>query len=87
MKKFFAFLTFICLTAFVYAQSIEDRLIGRLKEYVNVYTQSEENMDTVPSSQCQFGLALLLEDELKSLGAKDVKVDERSYVFAERVGG
>ena len=82
MKKFFTFLTLICLTAFVYAQSIEDKLVDRLVEYAQIYTQSEYDVDEVPSSQCQFGLALVLADELENLGAVDVKVDEHSYVYA-----
>ena len=82
MKKLFTFLTLICLTAFVHAQNIEDKLVDRLVEYASIYTQSEYDVDEVPSSQCQFGLALVLADELKSLGAQDVKVDEHSYVYA-----
>ena len=82
IKKYFAFSVLFCLSAFVYAQSIEDKLVNRLVEYAQVYTQSEYDVDEVPSSQCQFGLAMLLADELKSLGAKDVKVDEHSYVYA-----
>ena len=82
MKKFFTFLTLICLTVFVSAQSIEDKLVDRLVEYAQVYTQSEYDVDEVPSSQCQFGLALLLADELESLGAQDIRVDEHSYVYS-----
>lgn len=81
MKKFFAFLTLVCLTAFVYAQSIEDKLVDRLVEYAQIYTQSEYDVDEVPSSQCQFGLALVLADELEMLGAQDVKIDEHAYVY------
>ncbi len=82
IKKYFAFSVLFCLSAFVYAQSIEDKLVDRLVEYAQVYTQSEYDVDEVPSSKCQFGLAMLLADELTNLGAKDVKVDEHSYVYA-----
>ncbi len=82
MKNLFTFLTLISLTAFVYAQSIEDKLVNRLVEYAQVYTQSEYDVDEVPSTEEQFSLALLLAEELESLGAKDVKIDEHSYAYA-----
>ncbi|MBO4707828.1 MAG: tripeptide aminopeptidase PepT [Elusimicrobiaceae bacterium] len=82
MKKLFTFLTLICLTAFVSAQSIEDKLVNRLVEYASIYTQSEYDVDEVPSSKCQFGLAVVLADELEMLGAQDVKIDEHAYVYA-----
>ena len=81
-KKCFTFSVLFCLSAFIYAQSIEDKLVDRLVEYAQIYTQSEYDVDEVPSSQCQFGLALVLADELESLGAQDIKVDEHSYVYA-----
>lgn len=82
IKKYFTFSILFCLSTFVYAQSVEDKLVDRLVEYASIYTQSEYDKEEVPSSQCQFGLALVLADELESLGAKDVKVDEHSYVYA-----
>jgi tripeptide aminopeptidase len=81
-KKCFTFSVLFCLSAFIYAQSIEDKLVDRLVEYAQIYTQSEYDVDEVPSSQCQFGLALVLADELENLGAQNVKVDEHSYVYA-----
>ncbi len=81
-KKCFTFSVLFCLSAFIYAQSIEDKLVDRLVEYAQIYTQSEYDVDEVPSSQCQFGLALVLADELENLGAQNVKVDEHSYVYS-----
>ena len=54
----------------------------RLKKYVQVYTTSDENSDTFPSTKRQFDLAHILVDELKEMGLEDVKVDEYGYVTA-----
>ena len=54
----------------------------RLKKYVQVYTTSDENSDTFPSTKRQFDLAHILVDELKDMGLEDAKVDEYGYVTA-----
>ncbi len=82
IKKYFTLSVLFCLSTFVYAQNIEDKLVSRLVKYASIYTQSEYDVDEVPSSKCQFNLANILADELKNLGAKNVKVDEHSYVYA-----
>ncbi|MEF9840561.1 MAG: peptidase T [Lachnospiraceae bacterium] len=53
----------------------------RLLKYVVIRTPSDENSTTVPSSQCQFDLANVLVEELKSLGVSDAHVDEQCYVY------
>lgn len=53
----------------------------RLLKYVVVRTPSDENSETVPSSQCQFDLAKVLETEMKELGLKDVHLDDQCYLY------
>lgn len=53
----------------------------RLLKYVIVRTPSDENSETVPSSQCQFDLARILETEMKELGLKDVHLDDQCYLY------
>ncbi len=53
----------------------------RLLKYVVVRTPSDENSETVPSSQCQFDLAKVLETEMKDLGLKDVHLDDQCYLY------
>lgn len=53
----------------------------RLLKYVVVRTPSDENSETVPSSQCQFDLARILEVEMKELGLKDVHLDDQCYLY------
>ena len=58
----------------------------RLKKYVQVYTTSDENSTTYPSTARQFDLAHILVDELKELGLSDAKVDDYGYVTAHLKG-
>ena len=44
----------------------------RLLNYVKILTPSNENSQTVPSSDCQFDLARVLENEMKELGHSNV---------------
>lgn len=55
----------------------------RLLKYVVVRTPSDENSDTVPSSECQFNLARLLEAEMKELGLSDVYLDDQCYLYGK----
>ena len=52
----------------------------RLLKYMVVRTPSDENSETVPSSQCQFDLAHLLETEMKELGLTDIYLDDQCYL-------
>lgn len=61
-------------------------LTERLTKYVKVYTTSDENSETFPSTKRQFDLAQILVDELKELGLKDASVDEYGYVTAHLDG-
>ena len=56
------------------------RAYERLLKYVVVHTTSDEESESVPSTNIQFDLARLLEAEMKELGISDVSVDEHCYV-------
>ena len=56
----------------------------RFIQYVKIDTQSDPFSGKHPSTQKQFDLARLLVDELRSLGASNVALDEEHcYVYAE----
>ena len=55
----------------------------RLLKYVVVRTPSDENSETVPSSQCQFDLAHLLEEEMKELVLTDIYLDDQCYLYGK----
>ena len=58
------------------------RAYERLLNYVKVDTPSDPHSETTPSSACQFDLARLLVEELKSLGVDNAQVDDKCYVYA-----
>ena len=55
----------------------------RFLKYVRFDTQSDEASETTPSTEKQWTLAHALENELKDLGAENVRVSEFGYVMAE----
>ena len=59
-----------------------EKVKDRFLRYTAVDTQSAE-ADCVPSTAKQFNLARMLRDELKGMGAADVRLDEEhAYVYA-----
>lgn len=57
------------------------RASERFLKYVRVFTSSDEESSTVPSSARQFDLARMLAEELRQLGVADAHVDEKCYVY------
>ena len=53
----------------------------RLLNYVKVYTTSDEESTSHPTTKRQFDLANILVKEMKELGLKDVRCDENCYVY------
>ncbi len=58
-------------------------LIERFLSYVAIDTCSREDSETCPSTAHQFDLGKKLAQELAEMGAKDARVDEHCYVYAE----
>lgn len=57
------------------------RAYERLLKYVSVYTTSDPDSATIPSSMRQYDLAHQLVEELKALGLENVHVDENCVVY------
>ncbi|MCR5581091.1 MAG: peptidase T [Pseudobutyrivibrio sp.] len=57
------------------------RAYERLLRYVKIYTTSDEDSTTVPSTMRQFDLANILVEELKALGVDNASVDDQCYVY------
>ena len=53
----------------------------RFLKYVTVWTSSDEDSTTVPTTKRQLDLGILLVKEMKELGLSDVKIDEYGYVY------
>lgn len=61
---------------------MKETVIERLVRYAKVDTQSNEASETTPSTDKQWDLLRMLEQELKKIGMSDVAVDENGYLFA-----
>lgn len=57
------------------------RAYERLLNYVKIWTTSDEESDTVPSSKRQLDLAGLLVQEMKDMGIENAHADEKGYVY------
>ncbi|MGG1675850.1 peptidase T [Neobacillus sp. NRS-1170] len=61
---------------------MRNELIERFTSYVKVDTQSDESSETCPSTEGQWTLLRMLEDELKALGMEEITLDENGYLMA-----
>lgn len=57
-------------------------VVEKFLKYVSFDTRSEEESATVPSTSGQLVLAEKLVEEMKSMGLKDVTLDENGYIMA-----
>ncbi|ANU27354.1 peptidase T [Planococcus versutus] len=58
-----------------------ENLIERLVRYAKIDTQSDFTSDTTPSTEGQWNLLHELEKEMKSIGLKEVSMDDAGYLF------
>lgn len=59
------------------------QVVERFLNYVAVDTESVPEQEQIPSSEKQFNLARKLEQELREMGAIDVRLDGHCYVYAK----
>lgn len=57
-------------------------VVERFLRYVSFDTQSQEGVQQIPSTERQWELARCLADELRIMGAENVRVSEYGYVYA-----
>ena len=67
---------------------LADDLLNRFLRYVKVHTTSDERIapEKTPSTECQWTLIRMLEDELRSIGIETVEVDENGFLIARIPG-
>ena len=53
----------------------------RFLRYIKIKTTSDPNSTTTPSTEVQLDLARVLSEELKAMGAEDVRISETGYVY------
>lgn len=57
-------------------------VVDRFIRYAKIFTESDPDSDTFPSTSRQLDLARLLVEELKQIGMVDISLDENGYVMA-----
>lgn len=57
------------------------KLVDRFITYVKIFSTSDPESDTTPSTPQQWDMAKYLLNELQMLGLEDVSMDEHGYVF------
>jgi len=62
------------------------KLLECFLTFVKIYSQSDENSTTFPSTSVQLAFADFLAEELKKIGLSAVSVDENGYVMASLPG-
>lgn len=67
-------------------ERLAEEALSRFLRYVQVYTTSDRHSGTQPSSQRQFDLARMLEEELEALGVEEVTLTDKCYVIARIPG-
>lgn len=85
MKAIYALIISVVFILPIAAQTQKppkETVLDRFLRYVKIDTQSAEDQTTVPSTRKQFELANLLAQELKALGAENVRVSENAIVYA-----
>ena len=60
----------------------KESVVDRFLRYVRIETQSKEEESTVPSTPTQWTLARMLVDELRELGAENVRISDYCMVYA-----
>lgn len=61
---------------------MKEEIIRRFTSYVQVDTQSNEDNESCPSTPGQLTFAQMLAEELRTIGMKDISIDEHGYVMA-----
>lgn len=56
-------------------------VLERFLKYIKVDTMSQPEQESIPSTEKQKDLANILAQELRDMGAKDVKIDSHAYVY------
>jgi tripeptide aminopeptidase len=58
------------------------QLLERFLTYIKIDSQSDPESETIPSTEKQWEIAMLLKNELKAIGLQDVAIDDKAYIMA-----
>ena len=59
----------------------KEKLLSRFITYIKIFSTSDAESETTPSTERQWDIANYLYKELQELGLEDVSIDDKGYVF------
>lgn len=59
-----------------------EKLLNRFLSYVKIYSTSDAESETTPSTERQWNIANYIVEELKTIGLEDISIDEHGYIMA-----
>lgn len=59
----------------------KEKLLSRFITYIKIFSTSDAESETTPSTERQWDIADYLHKELLEIGLEDVSIDEKGYVF------
>ena len=60
----------------------KNEVLNRFISYIKIDSQSDASSNTTPSTEKQWEIIRLLENDLKNIGMSEVSVDEKGYIMA-----
>lgn len=59
-----------------------EKLLNRFLSYVKIYSTSDAESETTPSTERQWDIANYIIEELKTIGLEDISIDDHGYIMA-----
>ncbi len=69
------------MSSITFKEEWREKLLSRLLTYVKIYSTSDPESETTPSTPQQWDIAKYLFEEMKAIGLEDVSIDEHAYVY------
>lgn len=80
--KILTLLKILYMTTFDFNKEWKQKLQTRFLKYVKIYSTSDHESESTPSTPQQWDIANFIFEELKTLGLSDVSIDEHGYIYA-----
>ncbi|SHL57032.1 peptidase T [Chryseobacterium polytrichastri] len=59
----------------------KDKLLNRFLSYVKIYSTSDAESETTPSTERQWDIAKYIVEELRTIGLENVSIDDNGYIM------
>lgn len=69
------------MSAIEFSPLWKEKLLNRFLNYVKIYSTSDAESETTPSTERQWNIANYITEELKTIGLENVSIDENGYIM------